>query len=80
MDKMGERLAEVEKNLNVLQAESQPRKMEEEVGAKQIWKIETSLISQFFKTFTLDLEIVLKNWEIVLKRWETLFKVAHYDL
>lgn len=30
MDKMGERLAEVEKNLNLLQAESQPRKMEME--------------------------------------------------
>ena len=54
--------------------------MEEEVGAKQICEYETSLISQLFKTFTLDLEIVLKNWEIVLKHWEILFKVAHYDL
>ena len=56
------------------------RPLEEEVGAKQICEKETSLVSQFFKTFTLDLEIVLKNWEIVLKGWEILFKVAHYDL
>ena len=32
--------------------------MEEEVGAKEICEKETSLISQLFKTFTLDLEIV----------------------
>ena len=56
------------------------RPLEEEVEAKQICEKGTSLISQFFKTFTLDLEIVLKNWEKVLKRWEILFKVAHYDL
>ena len=37
------------------------RPLEEEVGAKEICEKETSLISQFFKTFTLDLEIVLKN-------------------
>ena len=50
--------------------------MEEEVGAKQICEKETSLISQFFKTFTLDLGIVLKNWEIVLKHWEIVFGVC----
>ena len=54
--------------------------MEEEVGAKKICEKETSLISQLFKTFTLDLEIVLKNWEIVLKNWEIVFGVTHYDL
>ena len=56
------------------------RPLEEEVEAKKICEKETSLISQLFKTFTLNLEIVYKNWEIVLKRWEILFKVAHYDL
>ena len=56
------------------------RPLEEEVGAKKICEKETSLISQFFKTFTLDLEIVLKNWEIVLKCWEIVFRVAHNDL
>ena len=37
------------------------RPLEEEVGARQICDKETSLISQYFKTFTLDKEIVLKN-------------------
>ena len=46
------------KDVDILSCE---RPLEEEVGAKQICKKETSLISQLFKTFTLDLEIVLKN-------------------
>ena len=54
--------------------------IEEEVGAKQICDKATSLTSQFFKTFTLDQKIVLKNWEIVLKNWEIVFKETHYDL
>ena len=56
------------------------RPLEEEVGAKQICEKATSLISQFFKTCTLDKEIVLKNWEIVLKNWEMVFRETHYDL
>ena len=55
------------------------RPLEEEVGAKKICEKETSLVSQFFKTFTLNLEIVLKDWEIVLKHWEIVFIVTYYD-
>ena len=56
------------------------RPLEEEVEAKKICEKETSRISQFFKTLTLDLEVVLKNWGIVLKNWEIIFGVTHYDL
>ena len=55
------------------------RPLEEEVEAKKICEKETSLVSQFFKTFTLNLEIVLKDWEVVLKHWEIVFIVSYYD-